>query len=70
MSKFKNWPGSIIEQAMLERAVGAFLRTHRGGGRLVLNWMASVPPTRSEAGYQAERAVAAGKAPLDTRGGP
>lgn len=50
-----DWPGSIIEQAMVEKAVGAFWRTHRGGGRLLLDWMASVPPDRSEEQYQEER---------------
>jgi hypothetical protein len=58
MSEIRNWPGSIVEQAMLEKAVGAFLRTHLRGDRLLLEWMASVPADRTEAQYDEERAAA------------
>jgi len=43
---------------MLEKAVGKFLRTHRGGGRRLLDWMDSVPSDRTEEQCRAEREAA------------
>jgi len=56
--EIKDWTGSVIDQAMLEKAVGKFLRTHRGGGRRLLDWMDSVPSDRTEEQCRAEREAA------------
>ena len=53
------WPGSTIDQMMLQKAIGAFLRTHRGGGRLLIDYLLSAPADRSEEQYEQEVEAAA-----------
>lgn len=47
-----NWPGSILERCVLMDDIGKFLRTHKGGGKILMDWLASVPPDRSEEEYR------------------
>jgi hypothetical protein len=48
MSELESWTGSVIEKLMLANEVGRFLRTHRDGHRLLLEYLESVPPDRTE----------------------
>lgn len=48
-------PGSPIEQAALQESIARFLRTHTSGYALLLNFLASVPPDRTELDWTRER---------------
>ncbi len=52
------WPGSIIDRAIVEKAIGKYLRTHRGGGQKLLDWLRSDPADRTESEFAAEIAAA------------
>jgi len=54
-----NWPGSIIQKCVLKDAIGKFLRTHKGGGRILMDWLVSVPPDRTEEEYRQLKEAAA-----------
>ena len=55
----QNWPGTTPQHWMLSDAIGHFLRTHKGGWKLLLNALDSVPSDRTEAEYQAQKAALA-----------
>jgi hypothetical protein len=59
MDELENWPGSVVNKLMLVGEIGKFLRTHDGGGKLLMDWLESVPPTRTEAEFQELIATAA-----------
>lgn len=51
----KNWPGSVVDAASLDAAIGRFLRTHRDGYALLAMFLVQVPADRTELEYQRER---------------
>ena len=55
-AEMNEWPGSVIDRAMIAKSVGRFLRTHRDGKNLLLEWLDSRPADRSEMEYAEERA--------------
>jgi len=61
MSTPENWPGSIIQKIALLGAIGKFLRTHKAGGKILTDWLESVPPDRTEDEYRQLKETAAKK---------
>jgi hypothetical protein len=55
----ENWPGTILDKCMLMEAIGKFLRTHKGGGKILTDWLESVPPDRTEEEYKQLKEAAA-----------
>ena len=59
MDRIESWPGSILDQHSLIESIGKFLRTHKGGGQRLMDWLESVPPDRTEEEYRQLRQDAA-----------
>jgi hypothetical protein len=51
MAETDSWPGSDVERATLADSVGVFLRTHKNGWGMLIDWLASIPPDRTEPEY-------------------
>jgi hypothetical protein len=43
-----SWPGSDVEREALADSIGVFLRTHKNGWSMLMDWLQSVPPDRTE----------------------
>jgi hypothetical protein len=61
MAETDSWTGSIAERTALEINVGEFLRTHRNGWSMLIDWLHSIPPDRTEAEYVEECAQRASR---------
>ena len=42
-----SWPGSDVEREALADSIGVFLRTHKNGWSMLMDWLQSVPPDRT-----------------------
>ena len=47
------WPCSILDRTTIQEQIAKFLRTHTDGVAMLLDWLAAVPPDRTEAEYAA-----------------
>lgn len=54
MNDTDSWPGSDVEREALADSVGVFLRTHKNGWALLIDWLQSIPPDRTEPEYAEE----------------
>jgi hypothetical protein len=54
MAETDSWPGSNVERATLADSVGVFLRTHKNGWGMLIDWLESIPPDRTEPEYAEE----------------
>jgi hypothetical protein len=54
MAGTDSWPGSDVERATLADSVGVFLRTHKNGWGMLIDWLESIPPDRTEPEYVEE----------------
>jgi hypothetical protein len=54
-NELNQWPVSLIDKMIIEHEVARFLRTHRDGAKLLLDWLSEVPPDRTEDEFKQQR---------------